>query len=168
MGFMVLDALAGVSGISFSSERYAERTQLTMRGQTLVLIKPSTFMNLSGKAVRYWLQQEKVPLARMLVVVDDLALPVGQLRMRAQGSDGGHNGLKNIAELAQSTDYPRLRLGIGHAFRQGKQIDYVLSRFTAEEQPLVEAAVDKAREAVQLFVTQGVERAMNVVNTKET
>ncbi len=165
MGFMVLDALARASSTSFSTVRYAERAQLALRGRTVVLIKPNTFMNLSGKAVRYWLEREKVPLEGMLVVVDDLALPVGHLRVRARGSDGGHNGLKNIAELIQSTDYPRLRLGIGHAFRHGEQIDYVLSRFSEEEQPLVESALSKAQEAVQLFVTLGVERTMNVVNT---
>lgn len=136
------------------------------KGRTFVLLKPSTYMNLSGNAVRYWLQKEKIEPADMLVVVDDLALPTGALRMRGKGSDGGHNGLKSIDSCIGTNNYPRLRCGIGHNFAQGRQVDYVLGGWSDEEKPLLKAQIATAVEAVLSFGTIGVERTMNTFNKK--
>lgn len=165
-GFMVLDALADASSTTFSTDRYGDVAQVTHRGRTLVLLKPSTYMNLSGKAVRYWMQQERIPIERLLVVVDDLALPLGTVRLRAKGSNGGHNGLKDIEATLGSAAYARLRVGIGHSFSRGQQIDYVLQRFGAEELETLRPAIQEAARGVQLFATIGIERAMNDLNTK--
>lgn len=165
-GFMVLDALAGASSTSFSVDRLGAVAECKVKGRQLVLLKPSTYMNLSGKAVQYWLQKEKLEVESLLVVVDDLALPVGGVRLRAQGSDGGHNGLKDIQAKLGTSGYARLRIGVGHDFPRGRQIDYVLSKFSSEERSLLDGAIEKACEAVGLFATIGLERAMNVVNTK--
>ena len=135
-----------------------------MKGRTLVLIRPTTYMNLSGKAVQYWLQKEKVGVENLLVIVDDIALPVGKIRMKKQGSHGGHNGLANIEELIHTANYCRLRIGVGNNFGQGHQIDYVLGRFSEEEQAQLEPALDKAVEAVKAFATLGPDRAMNMYN----
>lgn len=166
IGFSVLDALAGASDAFFASARYGDIVRVSYRGRTMLLLKPSTYMNLSGKAVRYWMAQEKIPLENLLVVLDDLALPPGSLRLRARGSDGGHNGLKSIDECLGSSDYARLRLGIGHDFHPGGQVDYVLGRWPETERPLVKAAVDESVGAIRSFVTQGVERTMNLYNKK--
>lgn len=165
-GFMVLDALAGASGTSFSVERLGAVAMCRVKGRQLLLLKPSTYMNLSGKAIQYWLQKEKLGVESLLVVVDDLALPLGEVRLRAQGSAGGHNGLKDIEGKLGTSGFARLRVGVGHDFPRGRQIDYVLSKFSAEEQPLLAGAVQKAQEAVALSVTIGIDRAMNAVNTK--
>ena len=162
---MVLDALARASSTFFASERLGQIAHITHRGRSLVLLKPSTFMNLSGKAVQYWLQKEHLTPERLLVVVDDLALPVGSIRLRAKGSDGGHNGLKGIQAQLQTTVYPRLRIGIGREFSRGKQVDYVLAPFEPEEQDLLQQAIEDATRAVGLFATQPIDRAMNAVNT---
>jgi len=133
IGFEILDALSGASNITFTPDRYGDVASLKHKGRTLILLKPSTFMNLSGKAVRYWLTKEKIPLENMLVITDDLALPFGTIRMRAKGSDGGHNGLKSIQELIETTKYARLRFGIGDTFNKGSQVNYVLGKWGEEE-----------------------------------
>lgn len=166
VGFMVLDALAGASGIHFSVGRLGALASCKVRGHQLVLLKPSTFMNLSGQAVRYWLQQERLRVEDLLVVVDDIALPLGDVRLRAQGSAGGHNGLKDIQEKLATSAYARLRVGVGHNFQRGRQVDYVLSKFGPEEVPALTSAVEKATGAIELFASIGLERAMNVVNTR--
>lgn len=166
-GFMVVDALAKAADARWELARHAYRTEVRLRGRQLVLIKPTTYMNLSGKAVRYWMQAERVDLAQLLVVVDDIALPVGTLRMKKQGSGGGHNGLKDIEAQLGTQAYCRLRLGVGDHFSRGRQIDYVLGRFDADEQSAMDAAVDRACEAIRCFATEGPDRAMNRYNTKE-
>ena len=137
IGFNVLDALAGASNIAFTTDRYGAVAELRHKGRTLVLLKPSTYMNLSGKAVRYWLDREKIERENLLVVVDDIALPFGTLRMRTRGSAGGHNGLKSICELLGTEDYARIRFGIGGDFARGQQVDYVLGQWTEEELSLI-------------------------------
>ena len=166
IGFKVLDALAAVSNTVFRTDRYGDVAEMRYKGRTFVLLKPSTYMNLSGNAVRYWLQKEKIEPADMLVVVDDLALPTGALRMRGKGSDGGHNGLKSIDSCIGTNNYPRLRCGIGHNFAQGRQVDYVLGGWSDEEKPLLKAQIDTAVEAILSFGTIGVERTMNTFNKK--
>lgn len=164
-GFMALDRLADRSSVSFSPDRLGWRAEVKHHGRTLVLIKPSTYMNLSGKAVRYWLQKEGIPQEKLLVVVDDLALPTGTVRLRAKGSDAGHNGLKDIQAQLGNASYARLRLGIGSDFSRGKQVDYVLGRFEGEDEERIQEALVKAVDAIGLFATIGTERAMNQVNT---
>jgi PTH1 family peptidyl-tRNA hydrolase len=166
IGFKVLDALAGASNVVFSSDRYGERAEFRFKGRTFVLLKPSTYMNLSGKAVRYWLEKERIERTDMLVVLDDLALPLCTLRLRARGSDGGHNGLKSIDACLGSNDYPRLRVGIGNDFPQGYQADYVLGRWTAEEKTALESTLATTVEVIRSFGTQGLERTMNLYNGK--
>ena len=166
MGFMVLDAWAKASNIVFSSDRYGSIAETSFKGNRLLLLKPSTFMNLSGKAVRYWMQEKNIPIERVIVICDDLNLPWGSVRMRAGGSDGGHNGLKNIAELVGSQDYARIRLGIGNDFSRGGQIDFVLGKLSEDELKEMDAISTKVIEGVKLFASQGAARAMNVVNTK--
>lgn len=169
-GFMVVDRLlksvAAEKGEkpTFVLERHAYRAEVKVKGRTLVLIRPTTYMNLSGKAVQFWMQKEKVPVENILVIVDDIALPVGKIRMKKQGSNGGHNGLKNIEELIHTANYCRLRIGVGSNFGQGHQIDYVLGRFTDEELTLLDPALDHAVDAVKAFVTLGPDRAMNMYN----
>ena len=165
-GFMALDALVKDTDVKFSLERHAYRAEMKWKGRTMVLIKPTTYMNLSGKAVKYWMMMEKVPLEQVLVVVDDIALPMGTLRMKKQGSGGGHNGLANIEELLGTNNYCRLRIGVGDNFSRGRQIDYVLGRFTAEEQAELEPALERAAEMIKTFATQGADRAMNMFNGK--
>ena len=164
IGFMVVDALARTAGASWSLERRAYRAEMRLKGRTLVLLKPTTYMNLSGEAVRYWMQAEKVPQTNLLIVVDDIALPLGTLRMKKQGSGGGHNGLGNIEALLGNTNYCRLRVGVGNNFGRGHQIDYVLGAFSPEEQATLEPRIETACEAVKCFATQGPDRAMNMYN----
>ena len=169
-GFMVLDrmlkAYSAEKGekATYVLERHAYRAEIKHKGRTLVLIRPTTYMNASGKAVQYWLQKEKIAMENLLVVVDDIALPVGKIRMKKQGSNGGHNGLKDIEDLLHTANYCRLRIGVGNNFGQGHQIDYVLGRFTTEEQALLDPALDHAVDAVKAFVTLGPDRAMNMYN----
>ena len=165
-GFMVVDALAKGGESRWSLERHAYRTEVRHKGRTLVLIKPTTYMNLSGKAVKYWLQAEKVELANLMVVVDDLALDPGVIRIKKQGAAGGHNGLADIAALLGTQAYNRLRVGVGSDFGRGHQVDFVLGRFPEEDLVRVEAAVEQACEAVKCFVTQGIDRTMNIYNKK--
>lgn len=169
-GFMVIDRLlktvAAEKGEkpTFVLDRHAYRAEIKIKGRSLILIRPTTYMNLSGKAVQYWMQKEKIPLEKILVIVDDIALPVGKIRMKKQGSNGGHNGLKSIEELIHSANYCRLRIGVGNNFGQGHQIDYVLGRFSDEELALLDPALDHAVEAVKAFVSLGPDRAMNMFN----
>lgn len=166
IGFKILDELASSSGIFFETDRYASRSMIRHKGRTFILIKPSTFMNLSGKAVRYWLDKEKIPVERLLVVTDDLNLDFGRLRMRAKGSDGGHNGLKHIQQVLGTPNYPRLRFGIGDTFHKGQQVDFVLGKWSDEERVDLDEKVKLAAEAVLSFGTDGLARAMNTFNTK--
>lgn len=164
VGFLTLDRLADNEGLSFSTERYAFKTEWKYKGRIIHLIKPTTYMNLSGKAINYWLQELKIPKENLLVVVDEIALPFGKLRMRAKGSAAGHNGLKNIEAVTGGANYSRLRFGIGDNYRPGQQVDYVLSNFTREEMDELPVYMDKAIEMIQGFCTIGIERTMNQFN----
>jgi len=164
IGFMVLDQLAKEQQVTFRTDRLAARATCLYRGRTLQLIKPTTYMNQSGRAVHYWLQRLKLPLDRSLVIVDDLALPLGRLRMRAQGTPAGHNGLKSIEASLGTSAYPRLRIGIGHNFAKGRQSDYVLSPFQAQEREALVTPLAQACAMVYAFCTLGIERAMAQCN----
>ncbi len=166
IGFNVLDALAKASNTVFSTERYGDVAHMRLKNKMLTLLKPSTYMNLSGNAVRYWKEREGIELDHILVVVDDLALPFGSIRLRLGGSDAGHNGLKNIAEMLKTTAYPRLRFGIGNDFPRGCQIDYVLGHFTPEQVEAMPERIDVAVEAIKTFCLAGINRAMNMFNNK--
>jgi PTH1 family peptidyl-tRNA hydrolase len=165
-GFMVVDALAKEGEAKWSLERHAYRTEVRHKGRVLVLIKPTTYMNLSGKAVQYWLQAEKVELGNLMVVVDDLALDPGIIRIKKQGAAGGHNGLTDIEEHLGTQNYNRLRVGVGQEFGRGHQVDYVLGRFTDEQAAAFEPALKTACDAVRCYVTQGIDRTMNLYNKK--
>jgi PTH1 family peptidyl-tRNA hydrolase len=164
IGFLVLDRIADNHKIEFTTQRLADKAELKFKGKQLHLIKPNTYMNLSGKAIAYWLQELKIPKENLLVIVDDLALPLGTLRMRTKGSSAGHNGLKNIEQLLGGQEYARLRFGIGNDFQKGQQVDFVLSNFTQEEFKLLPALMDKAEEMIKSFCTIGPERTMNFFN----
>ncbi len=166
IGFSVLDAWAQASNTSFSTKRYGDVAEVRFKGHSFTLLKPSTYMNLSGKAVNYWLQQSKIPVERLLVIVDDMALPIGHLRLRKKGSDGGHNGLANIAQMIGTESYCRLRIGIGSHIGFGSQVDFVLGKWTAEEKMELKPAIERAIEVIKAFGTIGVDRAMNQYNTK--
>jgi PTH1 family peptidyl-tRNA hydrolase len=165
VGFKVADTLAAPAGARFIAGRYGSVAELRHKGRTLTLLKPSTYMNLSGKAVSYWLQAKQIPLENLLVVLDDINLSFGRLRMRGSGSDGGHNGLKSIALLLETENYARLRCGVGNDFGKGQQIDFVLGEWTNDERKQLPACLDKAADAVKAFTTIGLERAMNMANT---
>lgn len=164
IGFMTLDAWAQASNVYFSTDRHAFITQIKTKGRTFILIKPTTYMNLSGKAVHYWLQKENIPIDRLFVITDDISLPFGKIRIRLKGSDGGHNGLKSINELLQSTEYARLRFGIGSEFSKGYQVDYVLGKWTSDEQKLLIPRIEKAIECIISFGTIGAEKTMTMYN----
>lgn len=166
IGFKVLDALAGASDTFFTTERYGDIARLRHKGHTLVLIKPSTYMNLSGKAVRYWMDAEHIAPENLLVVSDDIALPFGTLRMRAKGSAGGHNGLKNIAELLGTEEFARMRFGVGGDFPRGHQVDYVLGEWTEEERAAMPERLKLFGDAILSFATIGLERTMNFFNKR--
>jgi peptidyl-tRNA hydrolase, PTH1 family len=167
IGFQVLDALAGASNISFNDRRYGFTAEYRFKSRDFFLLKPTTYMNLSGRAVNYWLQKEKIPFENLLVVVDDLALPFGTLRVKAKGSPGGHNGLRNISDMLGTNEYARLRFGIGDNFHQGFQVDFVLSPWSPEERKLLPEKIDSCIEIIQSFGTIGIERTMNFYNTKK-
>jgi len=167
IGFKILDALAEASNIVFSDERHGWVTEYKFKGRTFILLKPSTYMNLSGKAVNYWMQKEEIAIENLLVVVDDLALPLGSVRLRAKGSDAGHNGLKNITEVLGSQDYARLRIGIGDNFRQGKQVDYVLGEWDKDEKPELPAVIDTSIEIIKSFGTIGIAQTMTFFNKRK-
>lgn len=166
IGFKVLDVLAKASNTSFEPNRLADTATIKHRGRTLILVKPTTFMNLSGKAVKHYLTSEKIPLDNLLIVTDDLSLPFGTIRMKGKGSDGGHNGLKNIQDLVQTTKYPRLRFGIGSDFNRGQQIDYVLGEWSPEEENKLDERIQKASEAILSFSAIGLNHTMNAFNNK--
>lgn len=168
IGFMVLDALVKASNTSFNDARYGAVAEVKHKGKTFVLIKPSTYMNLSGKAINYWLQKEKVPVENLLVVVDDIALPLGSLRLRAGGSDGGHNGLKSINAILGHQNYSRLRFGIGGDFSKGRQVDYVLGEWGDEEMKILPERIKNACDIVLNFGVIGLERTMNFFNKKKS
>ena len=162
-GFMVLDAFAKASNTVFSDRRYGFVGETSLKGRKVVLLKPSTFMNLSGNAVRYWLNKENIDQHRMLVISDDVALPLGQFRLKANGSNGGHNGLGHIQQLI-GQDYPRLRMGIGNDYPQGGQIDWVLGRYSDEELKQLQPSIDVAVEIIKSFVLAGIDITMNQFN----
>jgi PTH1 family peptidyl-tRNA hydrolase len=164
IGFDVVSALVAKHQGSFVIDRLAALAEIKYKGKTLTCILPSTYMNLSGKAVKYWLDRKKIPLERILVVADDIALPLSRLRLRPSGSDAGHNGLKNIFFELQTDQYPRLRYGIGNHFPRGMQVEYVLGKWREEELPLVKAKNEKAVELIESFVFAGLERTMNDYN----
>ena len=166
IGFRILDAFAEASNISFTTERYGDVGRGRVKNAEVVLLKPSTYMNLSGNAVRYWLTREKIDIDRMMVVVDDIALPFGAIRIKPSGSDAGHNGLKNIAAMIGTQSYPRLRFGIGNDFPRGCQIDYVLGRFTAEQEKDMPARIKIASDALRAFCLEGLQRCMNQYNNR--
>jgi peptidyl-tRNA hydrolase, PTH1 family len=164
IGFLILDRLADQEKAKFTTHRLADKTEIKFKGRQLHLIKPNTFMNLSGKAVNYWMNELKIPKENMVVVVDDIALPFGSLRLRGKGSAAGHNGLTNIEETLVSQQYARLRFGIGNNFPKGAQVDFVLSRFSEEEFKSLVALMNKSIEMIQSFCTTGLERTMTNFN----
>ena len=164
IGFAVLDALSTKFNVSFSTLRYGNLAEISHEGRKIILIKPSTLMNRSGQAVRYWAKQKKMNRQNILVITDDVHLDFGYLRLRKQGSDGGHNGLRDIQEKLGSTKYPRLRIGVGSNFSKGRQADYVLSTWNPDEQSKLPLIVDQAVKAVIHFATQGLEQTMNLYN----
>ena len=166
IGFSVLDQLAAQENLTFEQVRHGWMCTYKYKGRTLLLLKPNTFMNLSGKAVQYWLQQEKIPFENLLVITDDLALPFGTIRLRGKGSDGGHNGLKNIQLVTNRTDYARLRFGIGSEFNKGHQVNYVLSGWSDDEKGVLPERLEKCTELVRSFATAGLALTMTSFNNK--
>lgn len=166
IGFSILDYLAKEYDLKFKSDRLADVAELKYKGKQLVLIKPTTYMNLSGKALNYWLQAEKIPIENCLVLVDELALPFGKIRIGPKGSDGGHNGLKNIQEILNTTNYPRMRFGISSEFNKGAQVNYVLGKWGEEERKTLNDRIKIAADAVKAFAFIGLARCMNEFNNK--
>ena len=166
IGFMTLDAFAEASNVSFATERYGDIARMRLKNKQLVLLKPSTYMNLSGNAVRYWRDREKIDNDHLLVVVDDIALPFGAIRLKANGSDAGHNGLKNIAAMLGTQAYPRLRFGIGNDYQRGQQIEYVLGAFTLDQRQQLPTRIEVATEAIKAFCLSGLDFAMCNFNNK--
>ncbi len=165
IGFMVLDELAKEQNITFDISKQAFKAEFKFKGRHIHLIKPTTYMNLSGRAMNYWMQQLNIPKENTMVIVDDLALPLGKLRLRAKGSAAGHNGLKNIEQVTGGSNYARLKFGIGDDFHKGQQIDFVLGKFTEDEKAQLHALIDTSIEMVKGFCTIGVTRTMNQFNS---
>jgi len=166
IGFKVLDSLASLYNISFSNDKLADVAYIKYKGRNLVLIKPNTFMNLSGRSVNYWMQKEKIPINNILVITDDIALPFMTIRMRAKGSDGGHNGLKDIITTLSKNTFPRIKIGVGSEFIKGRQSEYVLGVWTDEERGLLDEKIDFIVEMIQSFCTIGIGRTMNDFNRR--
>lgn len=166
MGFKVVDRLAADAGATWDDRRYGFITTIRVKNQQLLLLKPSTYMNLSGNAVRYWMNERKIDVSQLLVVSDDLALPFGTLRMKPSGSEGGHNGLRHITQILGTQNYARLRFGIGNNFARGGQIDFVLGGFTPEEREAMDERIGMAADFVRCFALEGIQRAMNKYNGK--
>ncbi len=166
IGFRVVDAFAQKQSAEWMDKRYGAIAKTRVKNAELTLLKPSTYMNLSGQAVRYWAQQEKIPMENILVIVDDLSLPVGKIRMRGSGSAGGHNGLKNIESCMMTQNYARIKFGIGNEFPRGGQIDFVLGQFSDEDNKLVDEKLDYVGEMIKSFCLQGLDRTMNQYNKK--
>lgn len=166
IGFDIVDSLCERSGQQFSASNLGDVAEVKHKGRTLLLLKPSTYMNRSGKAVRYWLQKAKIPQENLLVVLDDLNLDFGKIRIRGKSSDGGHNGLRDIDQVLGNNQYARLRFGIGSDFSKGKQVDFVLGKWTAEEKQELDALIDKSVDAIHGFCTIGLQHTMNQFNRK--
>ena len=166
IGFDVVNAFVQKHAGSFRADRLAYVSEIKLKGKTFVCICPSTFMNLSGKAVKYWMDKEKIAFKNMLVIVDDIALPTDKLRLRPGGRDAGHNGLKSLQEILGTSDYPKLRFGIGNDYPKGHQSDFVLGKWKKEEEPLMKLKIVKAVEAIETFALQGITAAMNQVNNQ--
>ena len=166
IGFMVLDAWAQASNITFSTVRYGDMATDSVKGRKFHLLKPSTYMNLSGNAIRYWMQELEIPRENLIVICDDINLPFGTVRMRLSGSDGGHNGLKNIEELLETREYARIRVGVGHAFNEGGQIDFVLGPFRLDEIPELPEITQRVAGGVRTWALAGAQKAMTELNTK--
>lgn len=166
IGFKILDYLANKEEVTFEPLKLGDVTSYKIKGRTLILLKPSTYMNLSGKAIKYWLDKEKVPLENLLVVTDDLNLPFGSLRLKTKGSDGGHNGLKDTQDKLQTTNYNRFRFGISDSFSKGRQVDYVLGEWSDEENSQLKERLEKSSELIKSFVLAGVNSTMNTFNGK--
>ena len=167
IGFDVAGAFVQKHGGSFRSDRLAYVAEMKWKGKVFVCICPTTYMNLSGRAVKYWLDKEKLSPEQSITIVDEVALPLSKLRIRGRGTDGGHNGLKSIQEALNTIDYPKLRFGIGNDFPKGMQSDFVLGKWRKEEEPLVKLKIEKSVEAIEIFATQGINAAMNLVNNQE-
>jgi len=168
VGFSILDALAGASNIVFEDRRYGFVSEYRFKSRIFVLLRPTTYVNLSGRAVNFWLQKEEIPLSNLLVVCDDLALPFGTIRLRSKGGDGGHNGLRNIIEVLGTNEFARLRFGIGDNFHKGYQVDYVLGKWTGEEAKQLPLLLEDSIAVIQNFGTLGIERTMNITNTNKS
>lgn len=166
MGFMVLDAWCQASNTVFSTKRYGDIAEVSFKGRRFTLLKPSTYMNLSGNAVRYWMEKTKIPIENLIVVCDDLNLPFGTTRMRKNGSAGGHNGLRNIEECLGTDQYARVRIGIGNDFRRGGQVDFVIGQMSEDELKAMPAICDKVIQGLKDYSTIGPDRAMNILNAK--
>lgn len=165
IGFEVVESLGKKFGGEWKSVKHGSLCEVSHKGRKLLLLKPNTYMNLSGKAVSFWMQAEKIKLENVVIITDDLALPVAKLRLKSKGSDGGHNGLKSIQASLSTTNYARLRFGIGSEFSQGRQVDFVLGKFTTEERSSIDIAIDRAVEGTLQYCTLGVGFAMNYTNT---
>lgn len=164
IGFDVVDLLCQKLEGNWEDKRYGWRSECRLKGRKIILLKPSTYMNLSGRAILYWMKEYKLEKEQLLVITDDINLHSGKLRLKSRGSDGGHNGLRNIQEMLMTTDYPRLRFGVGNDFPKGAQVHYVLGKWADEEKKLVEEQLIKAAEAAESFVLEGIDRAMNRFN----
>ena len=167
IGFDIVEALVSKYDGSFSIDRLAAKSEISFRGKTVTCIKPTTFMNLSGKAIRYWLEKKKIPVERLLVITDDIALPLSRLRLRGHGADAGHNGLRSVFEELQTEKYPRLRYGIGNDFPRGMQVEYVLGKWPKDLLPFLKIKNEKTVQVVESFVNMGLERTMNDYNKIE-
>lgn len=166
IGFDVVNAFVQKHGGSFRTDRLAYVADVKWKGKNFVCICPTTYMNLSGRAVKYWMDKEKIAVNNMLVIVDDLALPLDKLRLRSSGSDAGHNGLKSLQETLNSVEYPRLRFGIGNNYPKGMQAEFVLGKWARAEEPVVKLKIDASVEVIEIFAAQGITTAMNQVNNK--
>jgi len=166
IGFKILDAFVDASNSSFKTERLGDVAQIKYKGRALVCLKPSTYMNLSGRAIRYWMQQEKIPQERILVIADEISLPFGKIRLRGKGSDGGHNGLKNVQEILGNSNYARVRFGIAAEYSKGKQVDYVLGKWNSEEKDGLQERIEIVVELIKSFTTNPIQRVMSEFNGK--
>lgn len=164
IGFKIVDAFAKASTSVFRPDRLGDVCDVKFKGRTLILLKPSTYMNLSGKAVNYWMQQAKIPLENLLIITDDIALPTGVIRIRAKGSDGGHNGLKSINEVLGTLDYARMRFGVGNDFQKGRQVEYVLGQWTPQDLTSIAPGIDKAMDAIKAFAVEPLSQVMTRFN----
>ncbi len=166
IGFKILDYLANKEGLTFTTDKLGDLTTYKFKGRTFILLKPNTYMNLSGKSVLYWLTKEKIPLENLLIITDDLNLPFGSIRLKTKGSDGGHNGLKDIQNKLNTTKYNRFRFGISNEFSQGRQVDYVLGEWSDDEYKLLPERLEKSVELIKSFGTAGINNTMNTFNGK--